>query len=129
MKAGPLPTRLTPGDIVLAWYPFSRHEKQPYKKRPVLVLSHVGLDEDEAIGFVMITGSATRFASLGAGDIRIDRWQECKLEKESTIRTRRVWTGRWTDLAGAVGKLEPAALLEQVRDEVRNTLQLGESAS
>jgi hypothetical protein len=53
-----------PGEIVLVYYPYSRHESQPDKKRPVLVLSHVGLNEDEAIGLVMITGNEKRFNSL-----------------------------------------------------------------
>lgn len=88
------------------------------------MLSHVGLLEDEAIGFVMITGNQRRFASRGAGDVRIERWRDCRLAKESVIRTRRVWTGRWSDLAGAVGKLEPGSLLDEVRTEVRNTLAL-----
>lgn len=122
--AEPLPQRLSAGDIVLVYFPFSRHERVPYKKRPVLVLSHIGLNEDEAIGLVMITGNEERFGSQGAGDIRIDRWQDCRLAKRSVIRTRRVWTARWSDLAGTVGKLEPASLLEIVRAEVRNTLAL-----
>jgi mRNA-degrading endonuclease toxin of MazEF toxin-antitoxin module len=122
--AGPLPERLSPGDIVLAWFPFSRHESQPYKKRPVLVLSHIGLLEDEAIGFVMITGNKQRFASQGAGDIRIKQWKEAKLDRESVIRTRRLWTGRQSDLAGKLGALEPASLLDEVRRAVRNTLAL-----
>lgn len=99
-RAGPLPQRLNPGDIVLAYFPYSRHEPEPYKQRPVLVLSHVGLNEDEAIGLVMITGNEQRFASLGAGDIRIDHWRECRLSKRSVIRTRRVWTARYWDPRG-----------------------------
>ena len=89
-SAEPLPQWLSPGDIVTAHFPFSRHEAEPYKKRPVLVLSHVGLNEDEAIGLVMITGNQQRFTSHGAGDIRIERWQECRLAKRSVIRTRRL---------------------------------------
>jgi mRNA-degrading endonuclease toxin of MazEF toxin-antitoxin module len=122
--AEPLPQRLSPGDIVLVYFPYSRHEPEPYKKRPVLVLSHIGLNEDEAIGLVMITSNEQRYASLGAGDIRIDRWQECKLSKRSVIRTRRIWTARYWDLAGKLGRLEPASLLEEVRQEVRYTLAL-----
>jgi mRNA-degrading endonuclease toxin of MazEF toxin-antitoxin module len=125
VKPGPLPPRLSPGDIVLAWFPFSRHEPEPYKRRPVLVLSHIGLDEDEAIGLVMITGNEERFRSRGAGDVRIDRWADCMLAKESVIRTRRVWTARWRDLAGSVGRLAPLDLLDEVREEVCGTLQLG----
>ncbi len=124
MSVGTLPLLLSPGDIVLAYFPFSRHEPQPYKKRPVLVLSHLGLNEDEAVGLVMITGNAQRFQSQGAGDIRIDEWQQCQLAKHSVIRTRRVWTARRADLAGAVGKLTPPELLEKVKEQVRNTLAL-----
>jgi mRNA-degrading endonuclease toxin of MazEF toxin-antitoxin module len=124
VRPGPLPSRLSAGDIVLAWFPFSRHESQPYKKRPVLVLSHVGLNEDEAIGLVMITGNEERYQSRGAGDIRVDQWQQCNLAKNSVIRTRRIWTCRWVDLAGNVGKLTPNGLLDQVRSEVRTALGL-----
>jgi mRNA-degrading endonuclease toxin of MazEF toxin-antitoxin module len=124
--AQPLPRgqRLSPGDIVTVWFPYSRDEREPYKKRPVLVLSHIGLNEDEAVGLVMITGNERRFASQGAGDIRIDLWRECQLPKRSVIRTRRVWTARYLDLAGKVGTLQPASLLDDVRAEVRNTLGL-----
>ncbi|MGH3633654.1 MAG: type II toxin-antitoxin system PemK/MazF family toxin [Mycobacterium sp.] len=122
--AEPLPQRLSPGDIVLVYFPYSRHEREPYKKRPVLVLSHIGLNEDEAIGLVMITGNEERFTSQGAGDIRIDRWQDCRLAKRSVIRTRRIWTARYWDLAGKVGTLQPTSLLDHVRDAVRNTLAL-----
>jgi mRNA-degrading endonuclease toxin of MazEF toxin-antitoxin module len=121
---GPLPSRLTPGDIVLAWFPFSKNETEPYKKRPVLVLSHVGLSEDEAIGLVMITGNEKRFASQGAGDVRIDQWRESKLAKDSVIRARRVWTATRQDLAGSLGKLTPPSLLERVQAEVKIALNL-----
>lgn len=120
----PLPQHLSAGDIVLAYFPFSKHESKPYKKRPVLVLSHIGINEDEAIALVMITGNEQRFNSQGAGDIRIERWQECKLWKRSVIRTRRVWTARYWDLAGKLGTLQPASLLDEVQAEVRNTLAL-----
>lgn len=119
-----LTERLSPGDIIMVWFPYSKHEAQPYKKRPVLVLSHIGLNEDEAIGLAMVTGNEKRFASLGAGDIRLERWQDCRLAKRSVIRTRRLWTARWSDVAGRVGSLQPASLLDQVRVEVRNTLAL-----
>jgi mRNA-degrading endonuclease toxin of MazEF toxin-antitoxin module len=109
---------------VLAWFPFSKHEPEPYKKRPVLVLSHIGLNEDEAIGLVMITGNERRFVSQGAGDIRVDQWQESKLAKHSVIRARRVWTARRQDLAGTVGTLTPLTLLERVQAEVKTALSL-----
>ncbi|MBY6411708.1 type II toxin-antitoxin system PemK/MazF family toxin [Rhodococcus sp. BP-252] len=112
---------MNPGDLVLLWFPFNHSAAQPFKKRPALVLSRVGLGDDEAIVCVMVTGNPHRFRSAGAGDIKLTDWRSCGLAKESTIRSRRVWSAMPADFAGNIGRVK-ASTLEAVREEVRTLL-------
>ncbi|NYD87761.1 mRNA-degrading endonuclease toxin of MazEF toxin-antitoxin module [Cellulomonas oligotrophica] len=100
-------------------FPFSSAEPSgsQYKRRPALVLNAVGSGADEAIVFVMVTGSAARLASPSASDIPVRDWQAVGLARESVVRTRRIWTGQKRDVVRAIGRFD-AATLELVRDMV-----------
>lgn len=115
---------MNPGDIALVWFPFTRDASEPFKKRPVLILSDVGLMDDQAITCVMITSNEQRFKSRGAGDVRVSDFRGCGLPKPSTIRTRRLWTAQSSDLASQVKGHVPPAMLEEVRELIRDTLRL-----
>lgn len=62
---------MIPGQIRLVWFPFSRNEPEPYKKRPVLVLSSIGRVPDQAIFVAMVTSSESRVQNPGPGDVVI----------------------------------------------------------
>ena len=112
-----------PGEVRYVWFPFSRGESEPYKKRPVLVLGVVGSPPDQAVLVAMITGNAARFARPHAGDVPLLDWRRLQLAKESVVRTRRIWTAEERDFprAPALGEVSPE-VLDVVRAELRALL-------
>lgn len=102
----------------LVWFPFSRSEPEPYKKRPVLVLSASGAGPDRAVLVAMITGNARRVVRPGPGDVVISDWQQAGLAKPSVVRTGRLWTAEERDFEGTVLGTVAAAVLPRVRQHV-----------
>lgn len=104
---------MTPGDIVLVKFPFGadRPPGEQFKKRPVLVLSSLAgaAQADEAIVVAMITGNEARFIRPRLGDVPIQEWQACGLDKRSVIRTRRIWTAESRDLEQGIRPLYPVS--------------------
>jgi hypothetical protein len=104
---------VNPGELRLLWFPFSRNEPQPYKKRPVLVLAAVGRVPDRAVFVAMVTSSPDRVRKPGPGDVVVTNWQQAGLRYPSVVRTRRLWTAEDRDFEGSVlGAVEPAVLKE-----------------
>jgi hypothetical protein len=114
---------VVPGEIRLVWFPFSRSELQPYKKRPVLVLAATGTAPDRAILVAMITGNARRVQHPGPGDVAIVNWQSVGLKAASVVRTRRLWTAEERDFAGGPVGMVSATVLNDVRARVRALVQ------
>ena len=111
-----------PGDIRYVWFPFSRSEAEPYKKRPVLVLGVVGTPPDRAVLVAMITANAQRFTRPHQGDVALPDWERLGLLKPSVVRARRIWTAEERDFAGQLlGRVE-SETLEAVRVELRALL-------
>jgi mRNA-degrading endonuclease toxin of MazEF toxin-antitoxin module len=107
---------VTSGDVVLLWFPFSHTEPEPYKKRPVLILTDaIPALADEALLVAMITSNARRVKRPKVGDIVIDEWQEAGLNGASVIRTRRLWTAETRDIAKALGVVKDETLDEARR--------------
>lgn len=92
------------------WFPFSKAEKEPYKKRPVLVLNALGSGADEAVVCVMVTGNAARWNNPGRSDVPLANWQAYGLAKESIVRTRRIWTGQSRDFEKVLGNVDDQTL-------------------
>ncbi len=112
---------MTPGDLALATFPFSAHASAPWKRRPVLILSNVGVAPDQAIFVAMVTGNSGRVLQPQPGDLQVKEWQAAGLVKPSVIRTRRLWTAEDRDLVRVLGQVPPE-LLEQARQAVRDML-------
>lgn len=113
---------MNPGDLATVYFPFSSSEPQPFKKRPVLVLTATGTPPDQAIFCAMVTSNARRFAHPAAGDVAISEWQSAGLLAPSVVRTRRIWTAEQRDFTGKVlGQVNPATL-DVVRQEIRDLL-------
>ena len=111
-----------PGDVRFVWFPFSRNEAEPYKKRPVLVLGVAGTPPDRAVLVAMITANAQRFARPHPGDVALMDWRDLGLAKPSVVRARRIWTAEERDFTGPpVGRVDPATL-EAVKAELRALL-------
>lgn len=109
------------GDVRLIWFPFSRNQAEPYKKRPVLVINAVGTVPDRAILVAMITSNAQRFARPAVGDIPIVGWRSSGLLKPSVIRTRRLWTAEERDFSTQLGAVDEA-VVKQACTEIRALL-------
>lgn len=93
------------------WFPFSRSEPQPYKKRPVLVLAAIGRPPDRAVLVAMITSKGQRVKRPSPGDVVVDDWQSAGLLMPSVVRTRRLWTAEERDFEGRLlGNLDAATL-------------------
>lgn len=101
---------MTRGDVALVWFPFSRAEEQPYKKRPVLVLNALGDGADEAVVCVMVTGNEARWRNPGRSDVPLADWRSYGLAKESIVRTRRIWTGQSRDFERVLGTVDDRTL-------------------
>ena len=104
------------------WFPFSRNEPQPYKKRPVLVLAAVGRVPDRAVLVAMVTSNPTRVQNPGPGDVTVTDWKPAGLRHPSVVRTRRLWTAEERDFEGTVLGTVEAAVLDEVRRHVRSLL-------
>ncbi|OLT12267.1 hypothetical protein BJF78_24720 [Pseudonocardia sp. CNS-139] len=113
---------IAPGEVRLVWFPFSRNEAEPYKKRPVLVLAAHGTAPDEVVLVTMITSNPQRFARPHSGDIPLVDWQQFGLPKPSVARCRRVWTAEARDFTGAPLGSVSADILEKVKAELRALL-------
>lgn len=111
-----------PGEIQFVWFPFSRTEAEPYKKRPVLILGVVGTAPDRAVLVAMVTGNQQRFLKPHAGDVALHDWQVLGLTKESVVRTRRIWTAEERDFAGAPLGTVKDSVLAAVKAELRGLL-------
>lgn len=105
---------VTPGELVLVYFPFSVAEAEPFKQRPVLVVNEVR-DGDTTVLFAMVTANSRRFENPRPGDVPLEDWQACGLAAASVVRTRRIWTGERRDIIRAIGRV-PAPVLDQVRD-------------
>ena len=104
------------------WFPFSRHEPQPYKKRPVLILAAVGHIPDQAVLVAMVTSNQNRVQNPGPGDVLVNDWKRAGLRQPSVVRTRRLRTAEARDFEGTLlGTVEPT-VLEEVRQHVRSLL-------
>jgi mRNA-degrading endonuclease toxin of MazEF toxin-antitoxin module len=113
---------VTPGELRLVWFPFSRHEPQPYKKRPVLVLVAAGRGPDRAVLVAMVTSNPNRVQNPGPGDVLVTDWQRAGLRQPSVVRTRRLWTAEERDFEGTLlGNVE-STVLDEVRQHVRSLL-------
>ncbi len=113
---------MTSGDVVLLWFPFSHTEPEPYKQRPVIILT----DErpalaDEALLVAMITSNSRRVKRPKVGDIVIDEWQDAGLTSASVIRTRRLWTAETRDIAKTLGVVR-GETLDKAKSLVRAML-------
>jgi mRNA-degrading endonuclease toxin of MazEF toxin-antitoxin module len=107
------------GEIRLIWFPFSRREREPYKKRPVLVMSAIGGGPDRAVLAVMVTANPRRFYRPGPGDIKLADWAGAGLMKPSVIRTRRFWSAEDHDFTGTVLGSVDDTIVKQVAAEIR----------
>lgn len=113
---------MTPGDVVLANFPFSAGATIAFKRRPVLVVAAAGSVPNQAIWVAMVTGNRQRFLRPQAGDIKVTEWQGL-LANESVVRTRRVWTAEQQDIVRVLGPVQPATL-EAVRAEIADVLDM-----
>lgn len=101
------------GDLALVSFPFSASvpvASEQYKRRPVLVLNHVGTGDDEAILCAMVTGTTRRWLHPGPSDVPLGDWHNFGLAKESVVRTRRIWTAQTRDLTRVIGAVDRATL-------------------
>ena len=113
---------MIPGELRLVWFPFSRNEAEPYKRRPVLVLAATGQVPDRAILVAMVTSNARRVLSPSTGDIIVEDWQQAGLRRPSVIRSRRLWTAEERDFDGTVLGAVDSAVLGHVRQHVQELL-------
>ena len=111
-----------PGQIRLVWFPFSRREVQPYKKRPVLVVNATGQTPDRAILVAMITSKPRRFTHPAPGDVPVRGWANAGLTLPSTVRARRLWTAEERDFSGSFLGTVDDPVLQAVRSEIRKLL-------
>ena len=113
---------MIPGELRLVWFPFSRNEAEPYKRRPVLVLAATGHVPDRAVLVAMVTSNSRRVLSPGTGDIVVEDWKQAGLRRPSVVRSRRLWTAEERDFEGTVlGAVDPA-VLGQVKQHIQNLL-------
>ncbi len=113
---------MTPGDLRLVWFPFSRNEAEPYKKRPVLVLAATGVTPDRVVLVAMVTSNERRVRRPSPGDVVVTDWQQAGLLLPSVVRSRRLWTAEERDFEGTVLGAVDRPVLDQVRLNVRNLL-------
>lgn len=113
---------VTPGDLALANFPFSESATVIFKRRPVLVVAAEGSVPNQAIWVAMVTGNSQRFLRPQPGDIRVAEW-EGLLDKESVVRTRRVWTAEQRDIVRVLGPVLPETLAA-VRAEIADVLDM-----
>ncbi|WP_189237792.1 type II toxin-antitoxin system PemK/MazF family toxin [Planomonospora parontospora] len=99
----------------LLWFPFSRNEPQPYKKRPCLILAMTGVVPDQAILVAMITGNPSRAQTPGPADVVIQNWQGAGLLKASTVRSRRLWTAEDRDIIRILGSVDQPVLEDTMK--------------
>lgn len=109
---------MSAGDVALVFFPFSQNESEPFKKRPVLVVADQGTPPDQALLVMMITGNPRRFSHPKASDIPITEWQAAGLDKESVLRTMRLWTAEGRDVDRVLGRVD-LGTLEAARAAVR----------
>jgi mRNA-degrading endonuclease toxin of MazEF toxin-antitoxin module len=106
----------SPGDLITVWFPFRRHEPEPYKRRPVLVIGvPPATRADEALLVLMVTSNARRVRYPGATDILLDHGSGSGLTQPSVVRLSRAWTAEGRDVAGTLGAISPVALAEITR--------------
>lgn len=108
----PLTPALLSGAVALASFPFSSTEalNAQYKQRPVLVLNAVGTGDDEALVLAMVTSHQGRWNRPTESDVRLEKWQEIGLAKQSVVRTRRIWTGQSRDIVRVLGPCDEPTL-------------------
>jgi len=99
-------------------FPFSHMEKDPYKRRPVLVLGTMGTGDDEALLVTMITSNARRVSRPHADDVLIADHAACGLPVPSVVRATRIWTAQSRDVVSVLGEVPPE-VLEAVRGRIR----------
>jgi hypothetical protein len=104
------------------WFPFSRNEPEPYKRRPVLVLAAVGRGPDRAVLVAMVTSNPSRTSNPRPGDVVVRGWQQAGLRLPSVVRSRRLWTAEERDFTGSVLGTVDSTVLDQVRRNVRGLL-------
>lgn len=114
---------VAPGEIRFVWFPFSRGEAEPYKKRPVLVLGLVGTVPDRAVLVTMVTANPQRMIRPHAGDVPLPDWEAIGLAKPSVVRTRRIWTAEERDFTGALIGTVDQATLDAVKAELSALLK------
>lgn len=96
---------IAPGDVLLLRFPFSASEAQPFKTRPVLVLSGpTGRGIEEAILVAMVTGSGDRISSPRPTDVRVDH-EAAGLRIPSVVRVNRVWAAESRDVIEKLGRV------------------------
>jgi PemK-like, MazF-like toxin of type II toxin-antitoxin system len=113
---------VTPGELRLVWFPFSRNETEPYKRRPVLVLAASGQVPDQAVLVAMVTANGRRVMNPGPGDIFVGNWKQAGLRRPSVIRSRRLWTAEERDFDGTMLGTVHADVLDQARRHVQELL-------
>jgi len=113
---------VTPGELRLVWFPFSRNETEPYKRRPVLVLAASGQVPDRAVLVAMVTSNGRRVLNPGTGDILVGNWKQAGLRRPSVIRSRRLWTAEERDFEGTVLGCVELSVLDEVRRHVQGML-------
>jgi mRNA-degrading endonuclease toxin of MazEF toxin-antitoxin module len=111
------------GSIALLWFPFGPNQDEPYKKRPVLVISKSGSGSDQCVACVMITGSARRLAALASTDVQIEDWEASGLARESVVRTNRFWGAEASHVVRVLGQASPE-LTAKVRESVGKAIGL-----
>lgn len=113
-----------PGDIVTVWFPFSRVEAEPYKKRPVVVLAVEGSGIDAAILVMMVTSNARRVASPGRLNVPMPSNAATGLLLPSVARLTRVWTAESRDIASTLGAA-PNGLLTEIKSRFATAFGFG----
>lgn len=114
---------MKPGELRLLWFPFSHHEPQPYKKRPVLVLAAVGRVPDRAVLVAMVTSNPDRIKNPRPGDIVVGDWRASGLQRPSVIRCRRIWTAEDRDFAGVLLGSVSATVLTRAKGNVSKLIE------
>ena len=109
---------MKPGAIIAVNFPFSAHQSDPYKVRPVLVLNAIGEGPDQAILCAMITSSEQRVRRPRAGDVVILDHESAGLPRPSVVRCRRIWTAERRDTTGRQYGTLSDVLLAEVRREL-----------
>lgn len=113
---------MRPGAVALLWFPYSRQELVPFKKRPVLVLgqSKTQSGADSAVLIAMITGSKQRVQNPGLADFVLDSWAAYGLLAPSVVRTTRLWTAESRDFEKPIGAIDNPTLnlvIDQIKDQ------------